>query len=106
MCIDLVEIWFEIANGQISSIFDRVICMSYVPFFLFCMIAWSKYQWIFTKVGICIDIFIKINIKIWFGIANGQSSSIFDSYLPATHMYFCFQIIALININGFSPNLM
>ena len=26
MCIDIVEIWFGIANGQISSIFDRVIC--------------------------------------------------------------------------------
>ena len=25
-CIDFVEIWFEIANGQISSIFDRVTC--------------------------------------------------------------------------------
>ena len=27
----------------------------------------------------CIDI-----LKIWFGIASGQISSIFDSYLPAT----------------------
>ena len=26
MCIDIVEIWFGFANGQISSIFDRVIC--------------------------------------------------------------------------------
>ena len=26
MCIDIVEIWFRIANGRISSIFDRVIC--------------------------------------------------------------------------------
>ena len=25
-CIDMKEIWFGIANGQISSIFDRVIC--------------------------------------------------------------------------------
>ena len=25
-CIDIKEIWFGIANGQISSIFDRVIC--------------------------------------------------------------------------------
>ena len=23
---DIVEIWFGIANGQISSVFDRVIC--------------------------------------------------------------------------------
>ena len=25
MCIDIVEIWFGIANGQISSIFDTPI---------------------------------------------------------------------------------
>ena len=39
----------------------------------------SKYQGILTKLGTCIDI-----KKIQFGIANGQISSIFDSYLPAT----------------------
>ena len=32
----------------------------------------SKHQWIFTKLGMCIDI-----VKIWFGIAYGQISSIF-----------------------------
>ena len=26
VCIDIVEIWFGIANGQISSNFDGVIC--------------------------------------------------------------------------------
>ena len=26
MGINIVEIWFVVANGQISSIFDRVIC--------------------------------------------------------------------------------
>ena len=26
MCIGIMEIWFGIANGQISSNFDRVIC--------------------------------------------------------------------------------
>ena len=25
-CIDIKETWFRIANGQISSMFDRVIC--------------------------------------------------------------------------------
>ena len=29
----------------------------------------SKHQWIFTKLGMCIDI-----VDIWFGIANGQIS--------------------------------
>ena len=39
----------------------------------------SKHQWIFTKLGMCIDI-----VEIWFGTANGQFSSNFDSYLPET----------------------
>ena len=60
----------------------------------------SKHQWIFTKLGICIDI-----VKIWFGIANGQILSILDSYLPATHPYFCFWMITWINVDWFSPNL-
>ena len=33
---------------------------------------WSKHQWIFTKLGMCIDI-----VDIWFGIANGQICQIF-----------------------------
>ena len=32
----------------------------------------SKYQWIFTNLGMCIA------IVIWVGIANGQILSIFD----------------------------
>ena len=43
----------------------------------------SKHQWIFTKLGTCIDI-----VENWLGIANGQISSNFDSYLPETHPYF------------------
>ena len=44
----------------------------------------SKHQWIFTKLGVCIDI-----VEIWFGITYGQISSIFDkSYLPETCPYF------------------
>ena len=31
----------------------------------------SKYQWIFMKLGLCIDI-----VEIWFGIANGKISSV------------------------------
>ena len=27
----------------------------------------NKHKWIFTKLGMCIDI-----VEIWFGIANGQ----------------------------------
>ena len=35
VCIDIVEIWFGIVNGKISSIFERVICPLQVSFFFF-----------------------------------------------------------------------
>ena len=40
----------------------------------------SKYQWIFTKVGMCIDI-----VGLCFGIADGQISSIFDRAICSQH---------------------
>ena len=49
----------------------------------------------------CIDI-----VEICFGIADGHISSIFDSYLPMTRPYFNFWTITLVNISGFSPNLL
>ena len=49
----------------------------------------------------CIDI-----VDIWFGIANGQISSIFDSYLPETSPHFRFWTIILVINKGFSPNLL
>ena len=71
MCIDIVEIWFGIVNGQISAVFD-----SYLPAiskFSFPDDNFSKYQCIFTKLGLCID-----TVKIWFGIADRQILLIFD----------------------------
>ena len=35
MCIDIVEIWFGIANWQISSNFDGVICQRHAHIFVF-----------------------------------------------------------------------
>ena len=61
MCIDIVEIWFGIANGQISSNFNGLL-----PKFSFPDDNLSKRQWIFTRLGMCIDI-----VEIWIGIANG-----------------------------------
>ena len=45
------------------------VCLSYIhpSVFLFLDDNMSKCQWIFTKLGIYIDIG-----EIWFGIANGQ----------------------------------
>ena len=45
----------------------------FVHIFLFLDDNLSKYQWIFAKLGICIDI-----LEMWFGGANGQIPSIFD----------------------------
>ena len=42
----------------------------------------SKYQCIVTKLGICID-----SLEIWFGIANGQISSIFDRVICPPHIH-------------------
>ena len=77
MCIDIVKIWFGIANGQISSNF-----YSYqpetCPYFHFPDDNLSKYQEILTKLGTCID-----RKEIWFGIAYGQISIFDKSYLSA-----------------------
>ena len=40
----------------------------------------NKHQWIFTKLGMCIDI-----VKILFWIANGQISSMFDRVICPQH---------------------
>ena len=42
----------------------------------------SKRQWIFTKIGMCIDI-----VEIWFGIANGQISSNFYVVICPRHAH-------------------
>ena len=88
VCIDIVKIWLRELSAYDTFVFS------------FPVENFSKYQWIFTKLGACIDI-----VETWFGIADGQISSIFDSYLPGTHLYFHFWTITLVNINGFSPNL-
>ena len=42
ICIDIVEVWFGIANGQILSVFDTVICLQHnngrlLSFHVFCL---------------------------------------------------------------------
>ena len=128
MCIDIVEIWFGIVNGQISSVFDSYLpatdpyfhfrmitsvnIIGFLPNFVCALILWrsglgllmgkflqfltelsardtsvlsfqddnfTKYQWIFTKLGMCIDI-----VDICFRIAYGRILSIFDILLSHT----------------------
>ena len=67
-----ILVW--IANEPVLSVFD-----SYLPA-MHQYVYLSKYQWIFTKHSMCIDI-----LKIWFGIANGQSISTFDRVICPPH---------------------
>ena len=63
---------FGIANEQISL-------SAHMSVFSFSDDNFSNYKWIFTTLGMCIDI-----VEIWFGIVNGQILSNFDSDLSTT----------------------
>ena len=81
MCIDIVDIWFGIANGQISSIFTELSALD-TPIHSFLDDNLSKYQGILIKLAICIDI-----KEIWFRIANGQISSNFYGVICPRHAH-------------------
>ena len=49
----------------------------------------SKYQQIFTKFGVCIDI-----VEIWFGNANGQIVSIFNRGIGPRYDNSCIFIVS------------
>ena len=79
MCIDNVDIWF-----QISSIFLQLSARDMSVFSLpddnFC-----KYKWIFTKRGMCIYI-----MTIWFVIANRQILSSYTELFARNKSVFSF----------------
>ena len=50
------------------------------PIFSFLHDTLSECQGVLTKLGTCIDI-----KEIWFGIANGQISSMFDRFICPRH---------------------
>ena len=79
MCIDIMEICFGIASGQISSNFDGYLPETR-PYFCFPDNNLSKCLGILTKLGTCIDM-----KEIWFGIANGQISPMFDRVICPQH---------------------
>ena len=92
-----MEIWFGIVNGQISSNVDGV-----TPIVSFPDDNLSKHQWIFTKLGMCIDI-----VEIWFRIAYGQSSSMFELSACDTIMagYYSFTFLFIHLSNSFFLSL-
>ena len=81
MCIDIVEIWFGIANGKFRQFLTELSARD-TPIFSFPDDNLSKHQWIFTKLRVCIDI-----VEICFGVANGQISSIFDGVICPRHTH-------------------
>ena len=89
-------LWHHVGCPCIHPSFHQSICLSIRLYFRFRTIT-SKCPWIFTKLSVCINI-----VEIWYEIANGQISSIFDCYLPLTCPYFHSWMIT-VNINGFSP---
>ena len=78
----------------VLHVFVRL-CLSviHLSVFLFLDNNLSKCQWIFTKLAICNDI-----VEIWFGIANGQISSVIcpphDSGVVLLFDVFIFCLIA------------
>ena len=72
----MVVAWYHVG--------DPCVCPSICPsiHFSFPEDTLSKLQWVFTKLGMCIDI-----VEIWFVIANGQITANFYSYLPGVPVY-------------------
>ena len=76
----------ELLMGKFRQSFTELSARD-MPIFSFLADNLSKHEWIFTKLGICIDI-----VEIWFGIANGQILSKFDGVLCPRHAHiFVFQ---------------
>ena len=96
MCIDIVEIWFGIAIGQISP-FSTELFARDTSNVSFPDDNLRKYQWIFTKLGMCIDI-----AELWFGLLMGKLRHFWQIYLPATIPYFRFRMMIA---NEFSQNV-
>ena len=82
MCIDIAEIWFRSAEGKFHEFLTELSARD-MSIFSLLDDNFSNYQWIYTKLGMCIDF-----VEIWFGIriANEQISSIFARDLPTTHL--------------------
>ena len=87
-------LWFHAGRPYICVSICRQSLFSFLDYNL------SKYQWIFAKLGMCIDI-----EEIWFGIANGQISSIFDRVICSRHARIFISRWYWVNVSGFLPNL-
>ena len=80
------HIWFHIGCPCVClSICPSVLQSSVHPFVRISFLDdnLSKHQWIFTKLGMCIDI-----VEIWFEIADGQILSNFDGVICPIYTQF------------------
>ena len=66
----MVSHWMSVCLSILQSVSHTSVRISFPDDNL------RKHQWIFTKLGVCIDI-----VEIWFGIANGRISSNFDGVI-------------------------
>ena len=75
------------AGGGVSIIVSHwlamCLSMSYIHIFFFPDDNLSRYQWIFTKLHVCID-----TVEICFGIANGQILTILTLICPQHFLFF------------------
>ena len=78
----------ELLIGKFRKIFTELSARD-TPIFSFPDDNLSNHQWIFTKLGMCIDF-----VEIWFGIANGQILSNVDRVISPRHAHiFVFRTI-------------
>ena len=100
--IDIVEICFGIADRQILSIFDRVICPGHVHI----LIPGRYLTKYLCKLGVCIDIVnitsalgsLMVEFHLFLTEWSARNTSVF--------FFFFFRTITCANLNGFSPNFM
>ena len=73
MCTDIVMIWFGIADGQVRQ-FLKELSAGDMSIFSFLDDNYSEYQWIFTRLGMCIAFILwRSALRLQMG-----KSSIFD----------------------------
>ena len=97
MWIDIVEISFGIVNGQISSIFDRVICCNTCVFFVFFFVFFF-HSWTITLVNIngfsTHLVCALILLRSAFDLLMVEFRPFLTELSTAIHRYFMFRTIA------------
>ena len=72
----------KIVVGFCSFTSDVHLSFVHLFVFLFPYDNLRKYQWIFSRLGLCIDI-----VKIWFGLLTGKFCQFFDRVICLPHVH-------------------